>query len=105
MRSVDTRNWPTPLVCEVATRRNPVVISIFALIRKPGGRLQLTPLYDVMSAQPNVDEGEIKWNKMKLAMAIGDNRHYVINTIVPRHFLQTVKKMQRALGRGAGNFR
>ena len=26
---------------------------------------------------------------MKLAMAVGDNRHYVIDSIMPRHFLQT----------------
>jgi serine/threonine-protein kinase HipA len=26
---------------------------------------------------------------MKLAMAVGDNRHYVIDEITPRHFLQT----------------
>jgi serine/threonine-protein kinase HipA len=25
---------------------------------------------------------------MKLAMAVGDNRHYVIDSMVPRHFLQ-----------------
>jgi serine/threonine-protein kinase HipA len=55
----------------------------------PGGRFRLTPLYDVMSAQPNVDAGEIRHNAMKLAMAVGDNRHYGINEIVPRHFLQT----------------
>ena len=55
----------------------------------PGGRFRLTPLYDVMSAQPNVDAGEIRHNAMKLAMAVGDNRHYTINSIMPRHFLQT----------------
>ncbi len=64
----------------------------FSIYLNPGGRFHLTPLYDVMSAQPNVDAGEIKWNRMKLAMAVGDNRHYVINTIAPRHFLQTAKK-------------
>jgi serine/threonine-protein kinase HipA len=26
---------------------------------------------------------------MKLAMAVGDSRHYVIDSIMPRHFLQT----------------
>jgi serine/threonine-protein kinase HipA len=33
--------------------------------------------------------GEIRHNAMKLAMAVGDNRHYVIDSIMPRHFLQT----------------
>ncbi|HEY1895149.1 MAG TPA: hypothetical protein VGG62_02705 [Terracidiphilus sp.] len=26
---------------------------------------------------------------MKLAMAVGDNRHYTIDSIMPQHFLQT----------------
>jgi serine/threonine-protein kinase HipA len=49
----------------------------------------MTPLYDVMSAQPNVDAGQIRHSRMKLAMAVGDSRHYVIDSIMPRHFLQT----------------
>jgi serine/threonine-protein kinase HipA len=61
----------------------------FSVFLLPGGRFRLTPLYDVMSAQPNVDAGEIRQNAMKLAMAVGDNRHYTIGEIVPRHFLQT----------------
>jgi serine/threonine-protein kinase HipA len=61
----------------------------FSIILVPGGRFGLTPLYDVMSAQPSVDAGEIRHNAMKLAMAVGGNRHYVIDTIMPRHFLQT----------------
>jgi serine/threonine-protein kinase HipA len=28
-------------------------------------------------------------NRMKLAMAVGDRRYYVIDEIMPRHFLQT----------------
>jgi serine/threonine-protein kinase HipA len=42
-----------------------------------------------MSAQPNVDAREIRHNAMKLAMAVGDRRHYTIDSIMPRHFLQT----------------
>lgn len=61
----------------------------FSIFLLPGGRFRLTPLYDVMSAQPNVDSGEIRHNRMKLAMAVGDSRHYVIDSILPRHFLQT----------------
>jgi len=29
----------------------------------PGGRFRATPLYDMMSAQPNVDAGEIRHNR------------------------------------------
>ena len=61
----------------------------FSIFLLPGGRFRLTPLYDVMSAQPNVDAGEIRHNAMKLAMAVGDSRHYTIDSIMPRHFLQT----------------
>jgi serine/threonine-protein kinase HipA len=45
-----------------------------------------------MSKRPNVDAGEIRHNAMKLAMAVGDGRHYVIDSIMPRHFLQTAAK-------------
>jgi serine/threonine-protein kinase HipA len=45
-----------------------------------------------MSTQPNVDAGEIRHNRMKLAMAVGDRRNYVIDSIMPRHFLQTAAK-------------
>ena len=64
----------------------------FSIYLLPGGRFHLTPLYDVMSAQPNLDAGHIQHNRMKLAMAVGDKRHYVVNTVMPRHFLQTVAR-------------
>jgi serine/threonine-protein kinase HipA len=64
----------------------------FSIFLYPGGRYSLTPLYDVLSAQPSVDLGQIKRNRMKLAMAVGDRRHYEIDTIVPRHFVQTAEK-------------
>jgi serine/threonine-protein kinase HipA len=53
------------------------------------GRFRMTPLYDVMSVQPALDAGQIRHNKMKLAMAVGDNRHYVVMRIAPRQFAQT----------------
>ncbi|MBX9810666.1 MAG: type II toxin-antitoxin system HipA family toxin [Burkholderiales bacterium] len=61
----------------------------FSLRLMPGARFRLTPLYDVMSAQPPVDAGQIRHNRMKFAMAAGTNRHYVIGEILPRHFRQT----------------
>ncbi len=63
-------------------------VSIFI---RPGGGFELTPLYDVMSAQPLLDAKQIRRNEMKLAMSVGDNRHYVLNTIRPRHFVQTAQ--------------
>jgi serine/threonine-protein kinase HipA len=64
----------------------------FSIFLRPGGRFRLTPLYDVMSAQPARDAGQLQKNKMKLALAVGDNRHYVVEDIAPRHFMQTAAK-------------
>jgi serine/threonine-protein kinase HipA len=61
----------------------------FSIRLAPGGRFSLAPLYDIISTQPTLDAGQITQNQMKLAMAIGTNRHYAINTIVGRHFVQT----------------
>jgi serine/threonine-protein kinase HipA len=61
----------------------------FSLRISEGGRYRLTPLYDVVSAQFAVDSGRIRQNGFKLAMAVGKNRHYVVDKIAPRHFLQT----------------
>jgi serine/threonine-protein kinase HipA len=64
----------------------------FSIFLRPGGRFRLTPLYDVMSVQPAVDASQLRRNKMKLALAVGDSRHYVVHEIMPRHFLQTAAK-------------
>ncbi|HEX4266472.1 MAG TPA: type II toxin-antitoxin system HipA family toxin [Steroidobacteraceae bacterium] len=61
----------------------------FSLRLAPGGRFRLTPIYDVLSAQPNVDAKQIRLNRMKMAMAIGNTRHYVVHTIAGRHFVET----------------
>ena len=64
----------------------------FSIFLRPGGRFRLTPLYDVMSVQPAVDASQLRRNRMKLALAVGDSRHYVVHEIMPRHFLQTAAK-------------
>ena len=63
----------------------------FSVFLMPGGRFRMTPIYDVMSAQPNYAAGKMRRNQLKLAMAIGHNRHYVVNEIMPRHFLQSAE--------------
>jgi serine/threonine-protein kinase HipA len=63
----------------------------FSIRLAPGGRFSLTPLYDIISTQPSFDAGQITQNQMKLAMAIGTNRHYAVHTVVGRHFVQTAK--------------
>lgn len=61
----------------------------FSIRLAPGSRYRLTPVYDVVSAQPSVDAKQIRLNKMKMAMAIGKTRHYIVHTIVRRHFVET----------------
>jgi serine/threonine-protein kinase HipA len=64
----------------------------FSIFLQPGGRFRLTPLYDVMSVQPAFDAGQLRKNQMKFAMAVGDNRHYRVYEIMPRHFVETAAK-------------
>ena len=63
----------------------------FSLFLSPGGRFRLTPLYDVLSAQPSLDAKQIQPRAFKLAMSIGKSRHYTMNEILPRHFIQTAE--------------
>jgi serine/threonine-protein kinase HipA len=61
----------------------------FSIRLASGGRFRLTPLYDIVSTQPSLDAKQISRNRMKLAMAVGKRRHYVVHTILGRHFKQT----------------
>jgi len=63
----------------------------FSVFLFPGGRFKMTPIYDVMSAQPNFAQGRLRRNQIKLAMAVGDSRHFVVNEILLRHFAQSAK--------------
>jgi serine/threonine-protein kinase HipA len=45
----------------------------FSIRLAPGGRFRLTPLYDLISTRPSLDEGQIQRKQMKLAMAVGTN--------------------------------
>ena len=65
----------------------------FSLLLGPGGRFRLAPFYDVLSAQPAVDARQIQKNQFRLAMAVGDKRHYEMDTIQPRHFAQTARRV------------
>lgn len=61
----------------------------FSVFLAPRGSYRMTPLYDVLTAQPSLDRHEITRKQMKLAMSVGNERHYRIDGIHPRHFLQT----------------
>jgi serine/threonine-protein kinase HipA len=63
----------------------------FSIFLNPGGRFRMTPLYDVLSAQPSLDANQIQRKNFKLAMSIGNKRHYAIAEITPRHFFQTAE--------------
>ncbi|TDQ28019.1 type II toxin-antitoxin system HipA family toxin [Phyllobacterium brassicacearum] len=43
----------------------------FSIYLSPGGRFRMTPLYDVMTAQPSLDANRVPRNKFKLAMSVG----------------------------------
>jgi serine/threonine-protein kinase HipA len=63
----------------------------FSLFIRPGGRYQLTPLYDVLSAYPVLGEGpsKISPHKAKLAMAVRTkNAHWKMKDILRRHWLE-----------------
>lgn len=63
----------------------------FSLFLGPGG-YRMTRLYDILSADPALSSGQIRVQQMQFAMAVrGQNRHYRIDQIHPRHFLQTAK--------------
>jgi serine/threonine-protein kinase HipA len=61
----------------------------FSLFLRPGGRFRMTPLYDVVSAEPSVAAGQITRRQEKLAMSLGKSRHYRLDEIMPRHLEQT----------------
>jgi serine/threonine-protein kinase HipA len=57
----------------------------FSLFLNPTG-FSMTPIYDVLSAEPALHKGQIRWNKYKMSMCFGKNRHYQINNLSFRHF-------------------
>jgi len=62
----------------------------FSLFLRPGGRYQLTPLYDVLSAYPVLGEGPAKISpfKAKMAMAVrSKNAHWKMRDILRRHWV------------------
>jgi serine/threonine-protein kinase HipA len=74
----------------------------FSVFLSPGGGYRLTPLYDIVSAQPSLAAKQIRRNKMKMAMAVGDKRHYTVESITGRHFIQSAIKagLGRAIALG-----
>lgn len=62
----------------------------FSIRWGPSG-FDMAPLYDILSAHHMVFTGKFQFEKIKMAMAVGDNRYYKVREIYRRHFLQTAK--------------
>lgn len=66
----------------------------FSIFLKQGGRFQLTPVYDVISAYPLAKKRQVESKKMNMAMALhGKNTHYAWHEIVRRHWFSQSKKV------------
>ena len=78
----------------------------FSVFLRQGGRYQLTPLYDVLSAYPVLGDGPAKLSpfKVKLAMAVrSKNAHWRMRDILRRHWVAVGERhgIVSADGRGA----
>ena len=62
----------------------------FSLFLGPRG-INLTPIYDVLTAYPALAHRQIERKEMKLAMAVGKNRKWRIHEIQRRHWYQTAE--------------
>jgi serine/threonine-protein kinase HipA len=63
----------------------------FSITLLPTG-FRLTPVYDVMTVLPALATRQIESKQAKLAMSVGDGKHYRIGEIYRRHWEQTAKK-------------
>ena len=63
----------------------------FSITLLPTG-FQLVPIYDVMTVWPALAARQIEPKQAKLAMSVGDNKHYRLGEIQRRHWEQTAKK-------------
>lgn len=61
----------------------------FSISLLPGGRFRLTPLYDILTVQPIVDDRQIERKQLRLAMSFGNSNHYKVADIVGRHLVET----------------
>ncbi len=64
----------------------------FSVYIGPGGSYRMTPLYDILTAQSALNARQIERKQMKLAMSVGNSRHYRIDQIHGRHFVQTATR-------------
>ncbi len=64
----------------------------FSINIQAQGQYRLNPLYDMMSAYPLVENGELPYENLKMAMALyGNGAHYKLNDIQKLNFIETAK--------------
>ncbi len=65
----------------------------FSIYIDTGGSYRLTPLYDVISAYPLIENKSLSAQKVKMAMSLKgtSGNHYLWSKIQPRHFLATAR--------------
>ena len=64
----------------------------FSIFIEPEGKYRLTPLYDIMSAYPLIEQKQLEAKKIKMAMALkGKNTHYHWYNMQRRYFVETAK--------------
>ena len=75
----------------------------FSVFLGPGGTFRMAPLYDVLTAQPSAAARQIERKQMKLAVSVGHSRHYRLDEIHGRHFVQSAEHagLPRALAQSA----
>ena len=61
----------------------------FSLFLTPSGSYSIAPLYDILTLQPIFDTAQLERRQFKLAMSVGEDRHYRIDEIQRRHFEQS----------------
>lgn len=71
----------------------------FSINILPGGRFRMSPLYDVLTAEPEYAANRIRRKDYKLAMKWGKSRHYKIVDIRTHHIQET--GLESGLSRGA----
>lgn len=61
----------------------------FSLALSSQGRFQMTPLYDVLTVQPSLDNKQLTHKNFTMAMRVGKSNQYNFERILGRHFLDT----------------
>lgn len=77
----------------------------FSIFLRPGGKYELTPLYDVLSVFPVIGEGPGKLSPYRASMAMAvrsRNPHWKMRDIMPRHWCAIGKKFGIVSENGSG---